>query len=86
MSTANLRIPNQFPSLTKLGQPVEIFQAKTFLIAQIMLSVLSVIVSGGLLIYTAYHGFDLWTKDYYPPIIMKTLLPWLAGFAAGVLT
>jgi hypothetical protein len=84
MSTVKSEIPKQFSTITKLGQPIAVFQAKTYFMLQIIASILFSIASIGLLIYSAYLSFDLFSKEYYFPIILKTVLPWLGGLAVTV--
>ncbi|MEN8240396.1 MAG: DUF6585 family protein [Chloroflexota bacterium] len=84
MDENQIKLPDQFSTITKLGKPIEIFQAKSYLILQIILAFLFLVISGGLFVYSTYLGFDLWNKQYYPPIIIKTLLPWFLGLIAAV--
>ena len=81
MLSPDLEIPKQFAALSGFGKPIEVFIAKSSLIFYIILAAAFFLTSGGLLIYTLYRFYTLWTDNYYPPVIFSTLLPWLLALA-----
>jgi hypothetical protein len=85
MKTTGQDIPKQFSTLTELGEPIETFKAKASLTFQIIAAVILFLAFGGLLAYALYVLYDLWTSNYYFPVIIETMLPWLIGAAVSLL-
>jgi hypothetical protein len=85
MTPTRQEFPKQFSSLTGLGEPIEVFHAKASLTFQIIAAVISILAFGGFLAYALYILYDMWTSNYYFPVIFETILPWLIAAAVAFL-
>ena len=75
-------IPNQFSQLSNMGEPIEVFKAKTSLILHIIAAGLLFLAFCGFSAFASYQSYNLWSQNYYYQVILKAILPWLV--AAGV--
>ena len=71
-------LPKQFSNLMGMGAVVEVFPPKTAVVIQVILSVLFILGGGGAAAYALYILWQRWGR-YYPPVIFKTIAPWLVG-------
>lgn len=78
MQSRPTKIPKQFSNLSGLGAPVEVYQAKGSLVLPLIVSAALFLGGGGALAYVLYIFWVRWGR-YYPPVIFRTTLPWLAG-------
>lgn len=85
MKSTRQDIPKQFSTLTGLGEPIQIFKAKASLAFLTIAAAISFLAFGGFLAYAFYTLYDMWTGNYYPPVIFETMLPWLVAAAVALL-
>lgn len=78
-------IPKQFSQLRALGVPLEVFKAKASLGFQITAAGVLLIAFGGLTAYAVYLFYDMWSQNYYQPVIIEAVLPWVIGAGATLL-
>lgn len=72
----SVTVPKQFNNLMGMGAPVAVFPSKPMMVLNLILTGLLLLGGGGALAYVLYILWDRWGR-YYPPAILKTILPWV---------
>jgi hypothetical protein len=87
MSTTQTDIPKQFTNLTGMGKLIEVFKPKASKGFLTIIAVVLFLTFGGFFASAIYQAFDMLSRNYYGPIILKTISPMLtAAVIAFLLT